>query len=162
MFDFLRQEGLKSSDRVLHLGRVSVAVTELWCAFLEEHHFVRIANESAVHGLGDETDPFDVAVADSLFPFRPFNTVARFIASVVRRLTPTGRFYATWFENPDPSNFYPIFRPGGITTFPDSEPYHYPFDLIGSVCDAVGATVERVPHPGHPLGESLLLFSRKR
>jgi ABC-type polysaccharide/polyol phosphate transport system ATPase subunit len=162
MFDFLRQEGLTSSDRVLHLGRASVTATELWSAFLKEHYCGWLVNESAVHGFGDETDQFDVAVADSLFPFRPFNTVARFIASVVRKLAPTGRFYATWFENPDPANFYPIVRPGGITTFPDSEPYHYPFELIANVCDVVGATVERISNADHPGGESLLLIRRKR
>jgi ABC-type polysaccharide/polyol phosphate transport system ATPase subunit len=162
MFDFLRQEGLHPSFRVLHLGQASVAVTELWRSFLKEHHFGRLVNDASVYGLGDETEPFDLAVADSLFPFRPFNTVARVIASVVRKLGPDGRFYATWFENPDPANFDAIVRPGGLTTFPDSEPYHYPFELIANVCDVVGARVERIPSPGHPAGESLLLIRRTR
>ena len=161
-FDFVRQEGLKPSDRVLHLGKASVAVTELWRSFLAEHHFGRLVNDASVFGLGDETELFDIAVADSLFPFRPFNTVARCIASVVRKLAPNGRFYATWFENSDPANFEPIVQSGGITTFPDSEPYHYPFALIANVCDAVGATVERVPGTSHPGGESLLVISRRR
>jgi hypothetical protein len=138
-----------------------VAVTELWRSFLEENHFGRLVNDASVFALGDETEPFDLAVADSLFPRRPFNTVARCIASVVRKLAPNGRFYATWFENPNPANFEPIVQPGGITTFPDSEPYHYPFALIANVCEAVGATVERVPSTGHPGGESLLVISRR-
>ena len=162
MFNLLRQEGLRPSDRVLHLGNASVAVTALWLSFLAENHFGRLVNDASVFALGDETEPFDLAVADSLFPFRPFNTVARCIASVVRKLTPNGRFYATWFENADPANFEPIVQPGGITTFPDSEPYHYPFALIANVCDAVGATVERVASTGHPAGESLLVISRRR
>ena len=160
MFDFLRQEGLKPSDRVLHLGKASVAVTELWRSFLEEHHFGRPVNDASVFALGDETEPFDIAVADSLFPFRPFNTVARCIASVVRKLAPNGRFYATWFENPDPANFEPIVQPGGITTFPDAEPYHYPFALIASVCEAVGATAARVAG-NPPGGGSILVISRR-
>jgi len=162
MLNLLSQEGLRPSDRVLHLGNVGVAVTEHWRAFLAENHYFRLVNDASVFALGDETEPFDIAVADSLFPFRPFNTVARCIASVVRKLTPNGRFYATWFENLDPANFEPIVQPGGITTFPDAEPYHYPFALIASVCEAVGATVERVPGTGHPGGESLLLISRRR
>jgi len=162
MLNLLSQEGLRPSDRVLHLGNVGVAVTEHWRAFLAENHYFRLVNDASVFALGDETEPFDIAVADSLLPFRPFNTVARCIASVVRKLTPNGRFYATWFENLDPANFEPIVQPGGITTFPDAEPYHYPFALIASVCEAVGATVERVPGTGHPGGESLLLISRRR
>jgi len=161
-FEFLRQEGLQSSDRVLHFGPAGVAVTERWRSFLDEDHYVRLVNDAAVFALGDESGTFDLAVADSVFSFRPFNTVARCIASVVRRLEPDGRFYATWFENPDPANFEPTVQSGGIITFPDAAPYHYPFALIANVCDAVGATVERVPGLGHPGGESLLLISRRR
>jgi ABC-type polysaccharide/polyol phosphate transport system ATPase subunit len=160
MFDLLEREGLRPSDRVLHLGAVGVAATERWRSFLHEHHFVRLVNDASLFGLGD-TGAFDVAIADSLFPSRPFNVVARCIASVVRRLGPSGRFYATWFENPDPANFEPIVQPCGVTTFPDAEPYHYPFALIANVCDAVGARVERMPGTDHPGGESLLVISRR-
>ena len=82
----------------------------------------------------------------------PFNGVARCIASVVRKLQPSGRFYATWFENPDPANFDPIVQPNGVTTYPDHEPYHYPFALIANVCGAVGATVDRVSERHSPRG----------
>ena len=161
MFDVLRQEGLKPSDRVLYLGQASAAVIEHWRSFLGEQHFVRLVDGASVAALGGECGPFDLAVADALFPTRSFNTIARSIASVVRRLAPNGRFYATWFENPDPANFEPIAQPSGIATFADAEPYHYPFALIANVCDAVGATVERVPSAGHPAGQSLLVISRR-
>ena len=162
LFDRVAHEGLRPSDRVLHFGNASVASTERWRAFLAENHYVRLVNDTSVFGLTGETELFDVAIADSVFPFRAFNTVARCIASVVRKLQPTGRFYATWFENPDPANFEPIVQPGGITSFSDSEPYHYPFSLIVNICDALGATVERVPSTGHPGGESLLVISPRR
>jgi ABC-type polysaccharide/polyol phosphate transport system ATPase subunit len=162
IFDLLEREGLRQSDRVLHLGHASAAIVERWRSFLEQHHYTRLANDASLFGLGSTTGAFDVAVADSVFPFRPFNAVARYIASIVRRLEPSGRLYATWFENPDPANFEPIVHPGGITTFPDCEPYHYPFALIANICEAVGATVERFPSTGHPRGESLLVISRRR
>ena len=162
MFDVLEREGLRPSDRVLHLGSAGVAVTERWRSFLEEHHYVRLVHDASLFDLGAEAGTFDVAIADSLFPFRPFNTVARCIASVVRRLEPSGRFFATWFENHDPANFEPIVHPSGVTSFPDSEPYHYPLALVANVCDAVGATVDRVSSTGHPGGESLLVISRRR
>ena len=81
MFNFLRQEGLRPADRVLHFGSAGVTVTEHWRSFLDEHHYVRLVNDASVFALGDEAEPFDLAVADSVFPFRPFNTVARCIAS---------------------------------------------------------------------------------
>ena len=161
MFNLVEREGLRPSDRVLHLGDVSAAVTQRWLSFLQENHFGRLLDDASLFGLSDETGTFHVAVADSVFPFRPFNAVARYIVSVVRRLEPSGRFYATWFENPDLANVEPIVQPGGTTTFPDSEPYHYPFALIANVCEAVGATVERLPSAGHPKGESLLVITRR-
>ena len=161
LFDLLAREGVRAGDRVLHLGAASVAVTEEWRSFLGENHFVRLVNDASLFGLGNETGAFDVAIADSLFACRPFNAVARCIASVVRVLEPSGRFYATWFENPDPANYEPIVQTGGVTTFSDSEPYHYPFALIANVCEAVGARVERMPAAKHPRGESLLVISRR-
>ena len=162
MFDRVAHDGLRPSDRVLHFGNASAAATERWRSFLQEKHYVRLPNDASVFGVARDAELFDIAIADSVFPFRPFNGVARCIASVVRKLQPNGRFYATWFENPDPANFEPIVQPNGITSLSDSEPYHYPFALIANVCEAVGATVERVPSTGHPAGESLLVISPKR
>ena len=162
MFDRVAQDGLRPSDRVLHFGNASAAATERWRSFLQEKHYVRLLDDASVFGVDRDAELFDIAIADSVFPFRPFNGVARCIASVVRKLQPNGRFYATWFENPDPANFEPIVQPNGSTSSSDSEPYHYPFALIANVCEAVGATVERVPSTGHPAGESLLVISPKR
>ena len=120
-------------------------------------HFV--INET--FGLDAMPHPFDFAVASSLFAYLPFNGVARCIASVVRKLKPSGRFYATWFENPDAADFEPIVRPGGGMTYPDRQPYHYPFELVQQVCTAVGATVERVADSTNPRGESLLVITRR-
>jgi ABC-type polysaccharide/polyol phosphate transport system ATPase subunit len=107
MFEFLERDGLQRSDRVLHIGEASLDVMERWRAFLAENHYVRPVNDASLFELGEEAGAFDIAAADSVFSRRPFNTVARCIATVVRRLQPAGRFYATWFENPDPANFEP-------------------------------------------------------
>jgi hypothetical protein len=154
--------------------------------FLDEHHYWGVEKNAALvdagvsielpragvsaergHFVISETfdleaipHPFDFAVASSLFAYVPFNAVARCIASVVRKLTPAGRFYATWFENPDASDFEPIVRPGGGMTYSDRQPYHYPFELILQACTAVGASVERVADSTNPRGESLLLITR--
>ena len=84
----------------------------------------------------------------------------RCIASVVRKLTPSGRFYATWFENPDAADFAPIVHPGGGITYPDRARYHYPFELVQQACTAVGATVDRVADSTNPRGESVLVIAR--
>ena len=47
-------------------------------------------------------------------------------------------------------------------TFPDAEPYHYPFQMLASICDAIGANAQRVNPPSpHPRGESVVLITRR-
>jgi hypothetical protein len=99
------------------------------------------------------------AISEGFFSRLPLNRIARCIAAVTRRLAPGGRFFVTWFENPDPRSFEPIDR-GGFTTFPDIEPYHYPFEILTGICDAIGARAERgEPDRPHPRGESLMVVT---
>ena len=184
-FEFLRQQGLEPGHYVLDVGCGSLAAAVHLLPFLDEGRYWGLERNGALieAGAGIElprvgvvperghfliNDTFelngipalDVAVASSVFACLPFNSVARCIASVVRKLKPSGRFYATWFENPDPASFEPIVHPNGVTTYPDREPYHYPFELVAQVCRAVGAAVDRLDDLTHPRGESILVISR--
>jgi ABC-type polysaccharide/polyol phosphate transport system ATPase subunit len=159
-FEFLRREGLEPQHRVLHLGSPGLPGAPIWQTFLEGHNYVWMADSAALFDL-EESPPVDFAVAESVFPLLPFNRVARLIAGVVRRLRPSGRFYATWFENPDPASFEPVVQANGVTTYPDREPFHYPFGLVANVCEAVGAVVERVAGATTPEGESVLVIERR-
>jgi ABC-type polysaccharide/polyol phosphate transport system ATPase subunit/SAM-dependent methyltransferase len=186
-FAFLRSQGLEPHHHVLDVGCGSLAAAIHLVPFVERGHFWGVERDWALldagirielprAGIDRELVPllytptydmsvipetFDFALADSLFTYLPFNGVAGCIASVVRKLKPSGRFYATWFENPNPADFDPISRSNGVMTYPDREPYHYPFNLVEVVCDAVGATVERVDVSTHPRGEAVLLISRR-
>jgi ABC-type polysaccharide/polyol phosphate transport system ATPase subunit/SAM-dependent methyltransferase len=185
--EFLRQQGLEPGHHLLDVGCGSLAAAVHLLPFLDENHYWGLERSRALieagvgielpragveaergHFLINETfdldeipQALDVAVASSVFACLPFNGVARCIASVVRKLKPSGRFYATWFENPDPANFDPIVHPNGVTTYPDREPYHYPFELIAQVCRAVGASVDRLDDSTHPRGESILVISQQ-
>jgi ABC-type polysaccharide/polyol phosphate transport system ATPase subunit/SAM-dependent methyltransferase len=187
VFDFLRSEGLRPSHYVLDVGCGSLTAAVHLVPFLEPDHYWGIEqDQTLVHAgmsielprAGVATDPvhvlinetfsfatvpcaFDFVIANSLFAYLPFNRIAMCIAGVVRTLAPSGRFYASWFENPDQTDFEPIARPGGGFTYPDRPPYHYPLELIVQACAAVGATVERVTHPPHPRGESVILIARR-
>ena len=185
-FDLLRKDGLRPSHYVLDVACGSLSAAVHLLPFLDAHHYWGIDRDpdlvaAGLHielpraGVSAETahfvfndafaldevpETFDWAIATSLFPYVPFNTVAQAIARVVRVLKPTGRFYATWFENPDPANYDPIVRPGGGFTYPDRQPFHYPFELIERVCRSVGARVERVGSETNERGESVLLITR--
>jgi ABC-type polysaccharide/polyol phosphate transport system ATPase subunit/SAM-dependent methyltransferase len=186
-FELLRKQGLEPRHHVLEVGCGSLAAAVHLLPFLEEHRYWGVERDRRLLEAGIQIElpragippergrflvaetfelseihgAFDFALASSGFACWPFNDVARCIASVVRRLSPSGRFYATWFENPDPASFDPIVHPNGVTTYPDREPYHYPFGLIAAVCDAVGATVDRIHDSTHPRGESVLVISRR-
>jgi energy-coupling factor transporter ATP-binding protein EcfA2 len=187
IFSFLRSEGLRSSHYVLDVGCGSLAAAVHLVPFLEPDHYWGIEQDETlvqaglgiefpragiptnhVHVVINETFSlsmvpcsFDFVMANSLFAYLPFNRIAMCIAGVLRRLAPSGRFYASWFENPDGTDYQPIMRGGGGFTYPDRQPYHYPFELIVQACAAAGATVERVRHPEHPRGESVILITRR-
>jgi len=185
-YEFLRRQGLRPADHVLDVGCGSLAAAIHLLPFMEIGHYYGIERNRALFEAGVWTElrragviqerghflvndtfdligvpvAFDLALAGSLFRQLPFNDVARCIASVVRALTPLGRFYATWFENPDPSRFEPISHPNGVISYQDREPYHYPFPLVEEVCRTVGASVARVEDSSHPRGESVLVIAR--
>ena len=156
LLERLRQEGLEPHHRVLHVAGADRLGDE-WHAFLDEGNYFRLHDVAALMAI-DPIQPFDFVVAESMWASVPFNTVARSIASAVRKLQPSGRFYATWFENPDAANFEPIVRANDVITYPDHEPFHYPLSLVANVCDAVGATVRRVAAPGRD--ESVMAIAR--
>jgi ABC-type polysaccharide/polyol phosphate transport system ATPase subunit len=161
MFQLLRKEGLEPRHRVLHVGDRGASAGG-WRSYLEPDHYVWVADSAALFDLDEAARGADYAVAESILSSMSFNGVARCIASVVGSLLPAGRFYATWFENPDPASFDPLVHASGITTYPDREPYHYPFGLVANVCEAVGATVERVSGVTSPDGESVFVIARRR
>jgi hypothetical protein len=104
---------------------------------------------------------FQFGIASSLFRRLSLNSVARCIAAVVKRLTPDGRFYATWVDNPDPQRFGKIEGANGVTTYSDREPFHYSFDIIAGIVEAVGGRAERIDDTSHPRGESVMLITRR-
>jgi hypothetical protein len=111
--------------------------------------------------LSEARHPFDLAIASSLFRRLALNSIARAIASVVHALTPTGRFFATFPENPDPVNFDRIVHPGGTATYSDREPFHYSFAMLAAMAEAVGGRAERVDERTHPRGETVMLITRR-
>lgn len=161
VLEFLQQHGLRPGQRLLHLANPGWAYNRDLRAFLGKDDYVRLTDPAALYDRTLEANAFDCVMADSAFFTLPFNTVARCIASAVRQLRPAGRFYAAWFENPDPANFEPIARAGGVVTYPDREPYHYPLELVATVCEAVGATVATISPDAASGGASILVITRR-
>ena len=150
--DFLRSEGLRPDHAVLELGGRSAALLR----YLEPGRYFGLTGQDGPFYFGGVPEALDVVIASSLFSRLSLNRVAYLVATVIRRLRPGGRLYATWYDNPDPGSFDPILHPDGVTTYPDAEPYHHPFDVLAGVCSALGGRAMRIDDRSHPGGESVI------
>lgn len=157
--DFLRRQGLERHHAVLAIGARSPDLSQYMAP--GRYHEIPVCGEPIRFDLDGLPEGLDVAVLPSLFVRLSLNGVAYCVATVLRRLKPGGRLYATWFDNPDAASFDPIVHPNGVTTYPDAEPYHYSFRVIAGVCDALGAEAVRIDDRSHPGGESVLAIIRR-
>jgi SAM-dependent methyltransferase len=186
VFEFLTRQGLRPEDYVLEMGCGSLSAARHFLKYMQPSHYwgfersmelfsagvqVELPRAGVASDLGhflsnEEFDLkgapylFDVAISSALFRQLPLNHVARVIASVVRKLKPGGRYFATWTPNPDPASFAPIVHADGTTTYSDREPYHYPFEMLASIATVVGARAELFDDSSHPRGESVVVFTR--
>src|SRR6185503_15060018 len=101
---------------------------------------------------------FDFLLAQSLFTHLPLNSIMRCLVNAARVLEPDGRFFATFFENPDKRNVDPIPQ-ASTESFYDADPYHYDVETLASVCSGTGLALEVVGDWGHPRGQRMLLFT---
>ena len=162
--DFLRHEGLASHHRLLDVGNGVPANRPELAGYLAPGHYADVNGTQAVAlaGLANQSLAVDFAIAPSLFTRLPLNGIARCLAAVVRALASGGRFYATYFENPDPGDFEPIRRADGLMTYADVEPHHYPFETLALIGSTLGADVTRLGDIGHPHGEMMLVIRPRR
>jgi ABC-type polysaccharide/polyol phosphate transport system ATPase subunit/SAM-dependent methyltransferase len=187
VYEFLRREGLRPEDHLLEMGCGSLSAARHLLGYMQQGHYwgfersmelftagVQIelpragVSSDLGHFLSNEDfdlsgSPyqFDLAISSGLFRQLPLNHVARVIATVVRKLKPGGRFFASWTPNPDPANFAPIEHDDGATTYSDREPYHYPFEMLASLAAVVGARAEPLDDRSHPRGESVMVITRQ-
>jgi ABC-type polysaccharide/polyol phosphate transport system ATPase subunit/SAM-dependent methyltransferase len=186
-FEFLKSQGLEPQHRLLDVACGSLRGGVHFISYLKPGHYygtdknrelVRAGIEIELARTGISADRahfvitekfdfssipvrFDFALAQSLFTQLPINSIARCIASVVRKLKPRGKFFATYFENPNPNSFEPAVQPKGVTTYYDEDPYHYDFASLARVCDAVGARAERLGDWGHPRNQMMMVITSK-
>lgn len=103
---------------------------------------------------------FDCAWAQSVFTHLPGEVVRRCLREVARCVRPGGRFFATFFESgEDPSR--PVAQqPGGHTTYPDRDPFHYRFADLAALCDGLPWHATRIGDWGHPRAQRMVRFER--
>ena len=184
VYELLLAQGLRPDQYVMDVGCGSFAAAARLLPYMMQSHYwgyeqtmdrylagvhselpkAGVAAERGHFVVNEEFDfsgvphAFDYAIASSLLRRLPLNAVARCFASVVRKLTPEGRFFVTWAE-PGPDLFEPRQQPDGATTSADWPPYHHDFDVLARLAELAGGRIERLPDAHHPRGESLLVIA---
>jgi SAM-dependent methyltransferase len=181
--EFMVGAGLRPEHFLLDIGCGSLRGGSRFIPYLDAGHYFGVDRDRRLieTGLSEEIDPqvraektphvevmedfgferlgrrFDFALAQSLFTHIPLNSIMRCVVNVARVLEPSGRFYATYFENPDKRNVDPV-QQVVTESFYDADPYHYDLDTLRSVCHGTGLELEQAGEWGHPRGQRMLLF----
>jgi ABC-type polysaccharide/polyol phosphate transport system ATPase subunit len=185
-FEFMKGQGLQPSHYLLDVGCACLRGGTRFIPYLDPGRYVGLDSSRELITAGIEIelarlniDPeraefivnssfdlsgvsfsFDFALAQELFTNLSLNAITRCIAMVVRKLAPHGRFYASYYENPDPESYAPIVHSSGYTSYPDQYPYHYDFATLARVAEAVGARAERIGEWGHPRNLMMMVITR--
>ncbi len=171
-FEFVVREGLKPNHSLLDVGCGSLRAGHHFVNYLDAGHYTGIDIErDLLHAgrkelerggldrkgavLAQMTDfnfpslgeTFDYALANSVFTHLPLNAVLQCLHNMKRVLAPQGRFYATFFENPQPDNLEPIhrvYRGIEFMTYFDRDPYHYDFGLMETLARTADLDAEYI------------------
>jgi len=107
---------------------------------------------------------FDVAIAVSLFTHLPASHVRACLTRLAGVVRVGGVLYATIFLSPESHDWRkPLTHsPGGITTYPASDPYHYREEEILACAAGLPWSVALDRNWGHPRGQTMVTLSREQ
>jgi SAM-dependent methyltransferase len=110
--------------------------------------------------------PVDLALALSVFTHLPWNHLRLSLERLANVVRPGGRYFVTYFEassSPDvPFGQPQLHDPGGITTYPASDPFHYRQQDIAAAASGTPWTCEILGEWHHPRDQRMALFTRCR
>ena len=186
-FGFLVDQGLNPSHKLLDVGCGSLRGGVHFLRYLENGNYYGIdASEKLLEaGVGIELHrsrledrtphllcssdfyfsafdaAFDYAIALSVFTHLPWNSIMRCLGNIATVLEPNGQFFATFFEDPYGQHWaQPITHdPGGIVTFPDRDPYHYPFSVFEQLATRSSLRVRYIGPWRHPRNQMMMVFT---
>lgn len=186
-FNFLLDKGLQPHHKLLDIGCGSLRGGVRFAKYLDGGNYYGMDKEqwlldAAVevelprHGLSDKPvhllrrddfdfsgfgTRFDYAIAQSVFTHLTWNSILRCLVNVERVLEDNGRLYATFFEDKQGDHRIDEIRhPGGTTTYPDTNPFHYEFDVFVELARRVRLEAQYIGEWGHPKNQVMMVFAR--
>lgn len=190
-FNFLVEQGLKPGHFLLDVGCGSLRGGIHFIRYLEPEHYFGIDISKVLLAAGRfelrrynlthknpilvQMDDFNfrsihqefhLALAHSLFTHLPLNSMIRCLLNIEKVLTSSGRFYATFFENPKGKfNLEPVVHPRAdgpdFETYFDKDPYHYDVSTFEQICEGIDLRVEYIGNWNHPRDQRWLVFIKK-
>ena len=188
-FDLLVKEGLRPDHFLLDVGCGSLRGGIFFIKYLEKGHYFGIDKNSELLKGGkielDENDllkknpvlklmenfEFDIleqnfqyAIAQSVFTHLSEDKIKQCLSNIQRVLTEDGRFYATFFESKPNQFTEPLEHKtieGKMTTYPDKDPFHYPFSMFQKLCSGTSLYVQYIGEWNHPRSQKLMVFIKK-
>ncbi|HEY3070429.1 MAG TPA: class I SAM-dependent methyltransferase [Gaiellaceae bacterium] len=104
---------------------------------------------------------FDYAIAQSVFTHLYLNEIVRCLVNIDRVLKPGGRFYATFFLNPDGKrNLDDIRQTDTVVTHFDRDFFHYDIATFEWACQGLGLSVDYLGDWKNPRNQQMLLFTK--
>lgn len=105
---------------------------------------------------------FDVALAQSVFTHLPWNHLRLCLERLAPAMRPDGVLYATFFvAGPGESWADPLVHdPGGVTTYPDRDPFHYRFEHVAAAAAGLPWETDVVGDWDHPRDQRMVTFRR--
>jgi SAM-dependent methyltransferase len=189
-FDFVRSRGLAPDMRFLDVGCGCLRGGIHFVEYLEPFHYFGIEMNPALLDAGyrNELQPlgldrklpsenlfcseefdasgfgvsFDMALALSVFTHLPLRYLKLCLSRLADVVEPGGRFFATFFiALPDEDSFQQIVHtPGGVTTHPDSNPFHFRRDEIELSTGGLPWKLEKLETWNHPRDQWMATFIR--
>jgi SAM-dependent methyltransferase len=187
-FRFLEAHGLMPNHYFLDVGCGSLRGGIHFIRYLDPNHYFGCdLNESLIqagiereirpHGLDHRIGPnsfavseefefqrldaqFDYALALSLFTHLPPDKIRLCLAQLWPKMHRGGRFYATFFEPPEASHGPHVHWPGGVTTYPDRDPFHQSQSLYQTLVSDLPWSMNYIGEWDHPRAQKILEFTR--
>ncbi len=105
---------------------------------------------------------FDMVLAQSVFTHLPLNHLRLCLEKLAPKMLPRAKFFATVFHCRDDRDWAGAIhhQPGGITTYPARDPYHYRFADLEHCARGLGWTVAEPRSWSHPRNQALVVFTR--